>query len=68
MTNNNKCIWAIVNKKGFYYNGNAYPMSDERKNWDSNYEKAFLYTKENAINKINFFPAMFSGCIAQAIL
>ncbi len=51
--------YAIRNKSGLYFNGNAY--SDSR-DWSSIPMDVFTYTEAGAYRKISLFPIMFAGC------
>jgi hypothetical protein len=51
--------YAIKNKSGLFYNGNAYGDS---RDWSSIPMDVYTYTEAGAYRKISLFPAMFAGC------
>jgi hypothetical protein len=56
---NIKFEYAIKNKSGLYYNGNAY---GDFRDWSSIPMDVYTYTEAGAYLKMSRFPVMFAGC------
>lgn len=51
--------YAIQNKDGQFYNGNAYGDS---RDWSTDAKFAFTYSEKRAEMKMDAFPSYFAGC------
>lgn len=57
--------YALKNKAGLYYNGNAY---GDHRDWTSRENEAYTYTEKGAYRKKDLFPAYFGDCVVEKIV